>query len=291
MGERREHQQRQERQDLPLLSCDREGWFLISQIAFIALIFIRGWKQHLYLQGGEFVLFSLGAVSGDSVAGDSDKPRGLCRAGIYCSLLQSHKSMVDKQSPSHPIPACAGGFLERGDVFPREQRAVEDGQQGPAQERRGEGQGLQRGRRGTCCHWSVSSSVPALKLGVSGDIFGKLFIQQKCSIKAGRTLCGFQMNLLNLSQQKLVPNDFPSRGESPPHPVPGLPAPVGVSGCRASPAAGFICAEMSQKPSNLLLGNAPKRSVGELPTRELPFPIPFLPHFPRAPSTSCPCTA
>lgn len=159
------------------------------------------------------------------------------------------------------------------------------------QRRRGEGQGLQQGRRGTCCHWSVSSSVPALKLGVSGDIFGKSFIQQKCSIKAGRTLCGFQMNLLNLSQQKLMPNDFPSHGESPPHPVPGLPAPMGVSGCRASPAAGFICAEMSQKPSNLLLGNARKCSVGELPTRELPFPIPFLPHFPRAPSTSCPCTA
>lgn len=139
MDERREHQQRQERQDLLLLSRDREGWFLISQIAFIALIFVRGWKQHLYLQGGEFALFSLGAVSGDSVAGDSDKPRGLCRAGIYCSLLQSHKSTVNKQSPSHPIPACAGGFLERGDVFPREQRAVEDGQQGPAQERRGAG--------------------------------------------------------------------------------------------------------------------------------------------------------
>lgn len=99
------------------------------------------------------------------------------------------------------------------------------------------------------------------------------------------------MNLLNLSQQKLVPNDFPSHGESPPHPVPGLPAPMGVSGCRASPAAGFICAEMSQKPSNLLLGYAPKHSVGELPTRELPFPIPFLPHFPWAPSASCPCTA
>lgn len=79
-----------------LLNCGGELWILIAQFSFVTTLLIRKQKENLSFWRSLSCFYTkpyLGTVS----VGESDKPWRLCGAVIYCSLLQSNKSVYSSE--------------------------------------------------------------------------------------------------------------------------------------------------------------------------------------------------